>query len=175
MLLYLAHVSAAVAVGVILRGRGRSNTAQISAPQNIGFASALSEAVVSAVQGILSVCGFVVFFSAALGILRESGIFGTAALFLSSRTALTLHQTTAALIGFLELGGGITALRGEALSRAAMSLCAAMLGWGGISVHMQTASALSGTDIRLGQHTAARALHGGISAAIAAAVYPLIF
>ena len=38
------------------------------------------------------------------------------------------------------------------------------VGWGGVSVHCQTAAVLAGTDIKSARHTAGRLLHGAISA-----------
>ena len=44
---------------------------------------------------------------------------------------------------------------------------AALLGWGGLSVHGQSAAVLSGTDLPLGPYLAAKAIHAALSALLA--------
>ena len=80
----------------------------------------------------------------------------------------------AALTGFFELGGGISALRGCAPTRLNFALCAAMIGWGGVSVHMQTAAAVAAANVKTARHLAGRALSAALSAAYALAAYALI-
>jgi ABC-type uncharacterized transport system ATPase component len=45
-----------------------------------------------------------------------------------------------------------------------LALAAFLIGWGGISVHCQTAAVIAGTDIKSARHTVGRLLHGAISA-----------
>ena len=75
-------------------------------------------------------------------------------------------------LGMVELTRGITALNG---GRDAFILASTLLGWGGISVHCQTAAVLSATPLRLRRYLYAKALHALIAAALAWAVSPLLF
>ena len=90
------------------------------------------------------VCGFVVFFLVLLRL--AEGLIGP------------LPPLAA---GVLELTNGILRLTPD---RRGFVTAAALLGWGGLSVHCQTAAVLAGTDIKSARHTAGRLLHGVISA-----------
>ena len=69
---------------------------------------------------------------------------------------------------------GISALRGCAPTRLNFALCAAMIGWGGVSVHMQTAAAVAAANVKTARHLAGRALSAALSALYALAAYALI-
>lgn len=165
--LYAAHVLAAVIVGILFSRK--KNTAPVyrsSASPAPKFTDALVSAVKASALSVLNICAFVVFFSAVLGIFKGIGALDLAAGELAFHLPLSLRHTRALLTGFLELGGGITALSGCASDAASLAICAFILGWGGLSVHCQTMAAVSGTDLKLGRHFAGRALHGVISAII---------
>lgn len=90
--------------------------------------TAFTGAVSSSAFAMLHVCAFVIFFSAAVGILEEA---------LSSR-ALP-RELTAFCFGLFELTGGMS--RAAACApEAAPYLCAFMAGWSGLSVHFQIMS-----------------------------------
>lgn len=74
-------------------------------------------------------------------------------------------------LGFAELTCGIVALGG---SGPDFIMAAALLGWGGCSVHCQTAAVLDGTGLSLRPYLAAKFLHAVLSAALAA-VTVLVF
>ena len=44
---------------------------------------------------------------------------------------------------------------------------AGLLGWGGLSVHGQSAAVLSGTDLPMGPYLAAKAAHAAVSVLLA--------
>ena len=161
LLLYGVHVLSAVLVGMLF------------APRSGGFqpeertqiaAVALPEAVRSAVCAVLTVSGFVVTFSVVTGVLDASGLLPALVGTLSARLGLELHFARALCTGVLELGTGIGAMQGLAPTPANLALAAFLIGWGGVSVHCQTAAVLAGTDIKSARHTAGRLLHGAISA-----------
>ncbi len=157
LLLYTAHVLAAVTVGVLFRGSGNAGGQNVpdrpAGPPPFG--KALTGAVSRAVGSTVTVCGYVVLFGALLGILAP---------------LMTLPPIpNAALTGFLELGSGISALAGTEPTPAALATAAFMLGWGGVSVHCQTMGVLAGTDIKCARHFAGRALCG-----VFAAVYTVL-
>ena len=78
--------------------------------------------------------------------------------------------------------GGVSALTKENVQVVAEACgipalectAAALLGWGGVSVHCQTAAVLADTDLPLGRYLAAKALQAAISAPLAWAVWPLL-
>lgn len=83
---------------------------------------------------------------------------------LSARLGLELHFARALCTGVLELGTGIGAMQGLTPTPGNLALAAFLIGWGGVSVHCQTAAVIAGTDIKSARHTAGRLLHGVISA-----------
>lgn len=130
LFLYLIHVLSALLTGLLLRGaplslrslRGRN------APRPLPFSSAFVKAVGGGARAMAGVCGFIVLFSVLL---------------------LPLHHLTgesaAVATGFVELFNGASLLSAD---RMGFITAAALLGWGGLSVHCQTLSVLSGLPSR---------------------------
>ena len=172
LVLYACHVLAAVTAGLFLRGRG-SAPAIPPVPAQAPAPGALARAVTASVRNILNVCGFVVIFSAITAALGAAGIFPRLAGGLASRTGLELGAATALLTGFLEIGGGIGALRGCSPTAANFALCAFIIGWGGLSVHMQTAAATAGAGVKTARHLAGRLMSAAFSAIYAWAAFGL--
>ena len=144
--LWLIHVSAAVLTALLTRStsspEGRTSP---SAPQ--ALSSAFPGAVRGAGEGMLHVCGFVVFFLVLTRLL----------------TALTGLEHPFPL-GLLELTGGILRLSG---TRGDFVLAAALMGWGGVCVHCQTAAVLEGSGLHMRGYLPAKAAQAVLSAALA--------
>ena len=170
--LYAAHVLSAAAVGVLFRRPGpRVPLPPSAAGSEPRFSAALPEAVRSAVSTVLTVCGFVVTFTVLTGVLDASGFFPARV----GRTAVLTRQglrfSRALLTGALELGSGIGALEGLSPTGGNLALCAFLIGWGGVSVHLQTAAVIAGTGMKTARHTAGRLLCGLFSAALMLLLY----
>ena len=165
LLLYGVHVLSAVLVGTLFAPRSGGfepePRGQIAA---VSLAQALPEAVRSAVCAVLTVSGFVVTFSVVTGVLDASGLLPALVGTLSARLGLELHFARALCTGVLELGTGIGAMQGLAPTPGNLALAAFLTGWGGVSVHCQTAAVIAGTDIKSARHTVGRLLHGTVSA-----------
>ena len=166
LLLYGCHVLAALLTGILLRGRGQNGGA---APrtQPTPFSRALPEAVREAIPALLSVCGFVVCFAILTGLLDSFGLLGTAAGWLAARTGLEVRAARALLCGFFELGGGVGAMRGLPATPGHLALAAALVGWGGISVHFQTLAVLADSDAKSALHMAGRLMSAVFGSALA--------
>ena len=108
---------------------------------------ALIAAVRDAAGTMVYICGFVVFF---LVLLRVMG-----------RVTGLSHPV---LSGAVELTQGILALPH---TRRGFVWAAGLLGWGGLSVHGQSAAVLSGTDLPMGPYLAAKAAHAAVSVLLA--------
>lgn len=165
LLLYGVHVLSAVIVGMLFAPRSGGfppeERAQIAA---VSLSQALPEAVRSAVRAVLTVSGFVVTFSVVTGVLDASGLLPALVGTLAARLGLELHFARALCTGVLELGTGIGAMQGLTPTPGNLALAAFLIGWGGVSVHCQTAAVIAGTDIKSARHTVGRLLHGAISA-----------
>ena len=164
LLLYLSHVLAALTLA-LLTGRRAGPAALRPALPDRPLAEVFPACIRSAAEAVLLICAYVVFFSMLTAILQSVGLFSVLAAILSVRFGAELRFCTALLSGWMELGSGIAALRGAAASPANLALAAFLLGFGGLSVHAQTLTAVSGTNIKCARHFAGRILHGFLSAA----------
>lgn len=148
--LYLAHVLSALCTGLLFRRKARTPRKTQTAAAALRFSQAFPAAVAGGLNATLSVCSFVCFFSS---LLAMAGSFS----FLPELWRIPVT-------GFFELGSGIAALRGFPPTPPFMAMAGFMLGWGGLSVHLQTLGAVADTDIKCARHLLGRALCGAISA-----------
>lgn len=139
LLLYFSHISAALLSGILLSFGHRSRAYALPEPSPIG-AGALPAAVLASVRNILNVCGFVLAFGVVVAVLDAVGFLPSLALWLSELTGLEISAARALVVGFFELGSGVGAMRGLAPTPLNLALCAAVIGWGGLSVHFQTSA-----------------------------------
>lgn len=169
LVLYVCHIAAAFAVGIIMCSgrRGRPQSTEMQNYQVRSFSAALSESVKSAVSSSLAICGFVVTFSVLTGLLNAAGILSGLAGALAVKTGGELSFFSSLLTGIFELGSGIGSMQGLLISPLNMALASFILGFGGLSVHCQTLAVIEGTGIKSAPHFAGRLLHGLISAVFA--------
>ena len=86
--------------------------------------------------------------------------------------ALTAVMTLALLVGWILLDVILNIFPERYVSWAVGG--AALLGWGGLSVHCQTASVLDGTNVPLDRYFLGKALQSLLSALLAAALWHVI-
>ena len=169
--LYLVHVAAAVLAGVALRRcslmecdaerslrrrRGNASSSKASRSSLAAFPACVRDSFAA----VWSVCGFVVLFAVVLrfaAMLLPAGAEG--------RCAYPL------LLGFVELTNGVMALASD---RGGFVLCAALLAWGGLSVHAQTLSVLEGTDLSPRLYFLGKAAQTALSVPLALLVSALL-
>lgn len=174
--LYCVHILSAVLTGIIIKNRRLTvPAAKPAAPAPLPFALALPEAIKQATVSIINVCGFVLSFSVFVGILDAHGIFSSIAGHIAARTGFELHWIRALLTGILELGSGVGAMRGLAVTPINLALAAFILGWGGLSVHFQTNSLLAGSSIKGVLHFAGRLISASIGSVSAYFLSLIIF
>lgn len=154
--LYLVHVLAALLTGMLLRSHGAAAAALSGAMQETPLSRALGPAVRSACISMGTVCGFVVLFAVLLRM--AEGATGTLP-----------PLWRALLAGTVELTSGVLALPD---TRAGFVCCAALLGWGGLSVHAQTLAMLEGSGLRTRRYFLGKLLHALLSAALALVTAP---
>lgn len=170
LLLYFIHILSALITGVLLRPRAEVSFAPCAAVPCESIKTALPEAVRQSVVSTLNVCGFVVCFTVLTGLLDAWGLFSALAGMIAARFGLELHFVRAALTGALELGSAVGAMQGLYATPLNLALAAAILGWGGISVHFQTAAVLAETDIKTAPHFRGRLMSAVIGATLAYAL-----
>lgn len=121
----------------------------------VSYAAAFVAAVGDGVRTMANVCGFVVLFLAALRLL----------------TAFT-GVTHPLILGAVELINGAQVLPNDS---GGFVMAAALLGWGGLSVHCQTAAVLEGSGLKLWPYLLTKLAQAGISAALAFVLRGWIF
>lgn len=166
ILLYIVHILSALLTGLCMRKKSSPLPFSHPQPPAIPFSAALPEAVRQAVISVLNVCGFVVCFTVFTGLLDANGFLSALAKGLSALTGFETQWSRAALSGIFELGSAAGLMRGLEPLPANISLAAAILGWGGISVHFQTLALISDTDIKSTLHFAGRFLSALFSAVL---------
>lgn len=148
VLLWGVHILAALVIALALPRRAAEPSERPGAvPPRPPLVPALIAAVRDAAGTMVYICGFVVFF---LVLLRVMG-----------RVTGLSHPV---LSGAVELTQGILALPH---TRRGFVWAAGLLGWGGLSVHGQSAAVLSGTDLPMGPYLAAKAAHAAVSVLLA--------
>lgn len=163
VILYTSHILSAVAVGIIMSFYRRDNQNMITAfPQQrkksfLNFGEIISESV--ALTGY--VCGFVIFFAVAIGILQYSGFL----------EGITANHSGGGLLcgilyGMLEMTNGINLLCEYPLSSTLLCCISFVAGFGGLSVIMQVSGIISEYGLSPTTFTFAKLLQGIISAAI---------
>lgn len=168
LLLCLTHMLSAFLVGILFRRRGERSPAAGAAPlapppaQSAGFAAAFTGAVKDSFMSVLAICAFVVFFTVLSQLLILSGLLPALAALLAlplSPLGVTAPWLSRLLIGMLEVSTGVTALTDGPLALRLAS-AAFLLGWGGLSVHCQALSFLSGSGLSVRPYFAGKLLQG---------------
>ncbi len=173
--LYGIHIASALLVGVMLKGKPRISQHRGSAPKRSDFFLVFTASVKTATLTCISVCGFVVFFSALTELLDSTGVLPALAGTMSHRLGMELHFSRSLLTGLLELGNGIGSMAGLSLNGTNLALCAFILGWGGISVRCQAISAIKESGLPVAGHLLGKLLHGILSALLCVLFYPVFF
>jgi len=176
LFLWGVHVLSALLLGVLFSpGKG---DAPVSAPPpapDESPAAAFTGAVQGAVRSLLSIGGFVIFFSALLGAADSLGFTEGCAAALTPLLPLSPTQCRALVRGFLELSGGVGAMQGFGCSPAELAVGAFVLSWGGLCVHFQSMAVLDGTGLDMKKRLGGKLLQGVVSAVLAGGLGSLCF
>ncbi|OMP68506.1 sporulation integral membrane protein YlbJ [Domibacillus epiphyticus] len=171
-LLAAAHYMAAFFVGITMRFYGGQTPVSPSVSTGAiesfflarkedgrAFGTLIADAVISSVQTLMLVGGFIVFFSVMTELLKINGIF-SAVSFLFLKAGVDISMTAPLITGLIELTAGAkqaSSMNGD--SADILLIISFMLAFSGFSVHAQVASIISETDIRYGPFFFARILH----------------
>jgi len=170
VILYGCHLFTALLLGGWYARRCKTPpTKKISPSSPLPFSAALVESTSAAVEGMLSICGFVLLFSTLLSFLQGCGatrIFGQVIRFLSFGTIGT-DAAAAALCGLLEVTCGVFACQN--LSWPAICILLPFLAsFGSLSVLCQVCACLAGRGVSAAALLRGRLVHGVLSALMAA-------
>ncbi len=168
LLLYVSVILSSVIVGatgrLFLPKSKKSNATVILSTPSRDITSRITDAIRSSATSMLTVCAYVLFFSALVGCMGA----------VLQRFSLP-EEIRAIIFGFFELSSGAKAASGASEPIAAVVLCALFLGWSGLSVHLQIMSVCSGRGISFKPYIIAKAAQGFISAALAYIAVRFVF
>ena len=182
ILLLITHVLAGISVGILFRFWKRKQTnikfSQTYSPidtskdmvsfSNLG--EVLGKSILSAINSVMVIGGFVVLFSVVLSILDKSHLLQIGSSFLSpllKAFGITDSRFSVSLLsGFLELTNGVkqVALIPYKCISVNIILAAFLLGFGGFSVLLQVFSITAKTDISIKAYFYGKVLHGLLAA-----------
>lgn len=158
-------LSCAVLTGILLahlpgtRTPGSTASDPSHRPSPRSGAAFFTDAIRSSVTGMLTVCAYVIFFSALCGTLT----------LLTDACHLPAFAK-AAVFCLFELSGGSGAAASLIPQIASALLTAFAVGWSGISVHCQVLSVCDGRGLRFRRYFLAKLLQGGLCTGIFAIV-----
>lgn len=167
VLLYATVLGTGFLVGFLSRfflRRGEHPTEHPHFPSglHLGGVETFTGAVSGAATSMLTVCAYVIFFSALTGALgcalSEGGGGGVGFTLLS---------------GLLEMTGGISLAAAHPDPRWALILTAAFAGWSGFSVHLQVMTLCSGRDLSFRPYLLAKAFQGVLCGGVMAVILNL--
>ena len=146
--LYLIQLISAAILGILLSiGKGREVSAR---RRKKAFRADISEAVRSSVSGVLTVCGFVIFFRVLNGALA------------SALDVMRLNGLSPLLFAISEVTSGAK----EAAAIHSLPLAAFAVGWGGACVHAQSAAFMTAEGFGMKKYLFFKALQGLLCALI---------
>ncbi|MBQ7624562.1 MAG: sporulation protein [Clostridia bacterium] len=167
--LLLSHLGAALVLGALSaafskKSAPKAPAAPLSFPPPQPFGAALSSALASGVSQTASVCACVVFFFCVSAALKASNALGllSRALYLPlSLFGVSRPLSDALARGVLEMTNGVYALSALSTESEAAKICAAaaVVGFGGFSVHLQALSPILRSRLSPRLYFAGKALH----------------
>lgn len=187
--LLIAHYAGAVFVGLCMRlhkgpesprisnkgsylGRALDAMDKARRSDSRSFGLLFADAIRSTFHALLFIGGCIMIFSVLASVLSSTGVLyplKTVLAFLLNLFGLDGSLAPALVKGFFETTLGTQTVAQNATSLGAGAAAASfILGWSGLSVHMQVAAMLSGTKVGFKPYIQARLLHGLFSAIIAA-------
>ena len=187
ILLLVTHILSSISVGIIFRFWKNNKTSQFNdkfsynskTNKQVCFSNLgeiLSKSILSAINTIFIIGGFVVLFSVVLSILKNShfiDIFSKTFHPIFSLFGINdISFCMGFLSGIIELTNGVMQISSIPCKNISINiiLCAFLLGFGGISVLLQVFSIISKSNISIRAYLIGKILHG-----ILAALYTFIF
>lgn len=186
----ICHYLGAITVGLLFRRygnekRGRSNITIvnnikyiINTPEKDGFFISFGNAVISGVNTLLAVGGFVIIFSVVFKILTLFNVIdgiSSVVCFLLSFLGITKEVCSAFISGLFEITIGCNNIANITYIPEAIkaSLCSFIIGFSGLSILAQCCSFIAKTDINSNIYIFNKFLHGSFAALYTFLLYPL--
>ena len=158
-ILYFVTVISAVLVGILFSIGKAASVGNFTVCQKKSFS--VTESIKNAGINTLNICSYLTFFACTVGLLRN--ILGESLIYLSA-------------IPFLEVGSASSILSKTKLLSGiqSLSMTAFAIGFSGFSVHLQSLSFISVTDIKVGRYFLMKLIQGVLSFIFTAILYSLL-
>ncbi|MEE1042621.1 MAG: hypothetical protein UH854_01520, partial [Clostridia bacterium] len=162
IILYLSHIISAVLVGILMRFYKRSEAInKTSYYNNDNNTDILSSSVTESVSLTGYVCGFIIFFSVAIEIFKQSGLVE-----ILCQRFYDKNIMSGALYGMLEMTNGISALSSLAITPQLLGVVSFVLGFGGLSVILQVYGIIKKYNLSIVVFSVAKLIQGFVSGII---------
>lgn len=183
LLLCAVHIASALLTGTLFRlirpiAKGQKRAHPAPVVRTASAPAAFTGSIKGAFSSTLNICAFVVCFTVIIRLLTATGVLLRLAALLGGLLAplgFSPDWALRLLGGMLELTTGVTALAGTGRLAGRMALASFLLGWGGLSVHCQTAALLEGSGLRMGGYLAGKLLHGLLAGGITLALSRILW
>ena len=180
LLLFFTHLLACLTVGFLFRFwkyNDRESIQNLSTyqvnkktpPSINSLGSILQSSIMSSVSTVVMIGGFVMLFSVIISILNNSNILNILGTFVSPIFSI-LHIPTefinGTLSGIVELTNGVSIISNIPIKSISINItiCAFLLGFGGISILLQVLSITSTSDISIKPYIIAKIMQGAFAA-----------
>lgn len=168
--LYITHILSAITIGILLKYSlpKETNThkkRQCSKKAKNIFINSVEESVSS----VLNVFAYVIFFAIILGIISDTGMIDTFTKLLSV-FGIDKSISASVICSLIEMTSGIKMLNtSNAVFSTKLIIISFMLGWSGVSIHLQTKSICGSIGLSFSKYVLIKFFHG-----ITASVYTYI-
>lgn len=178
LLLFLTHLLSSLTVGIIFRfwkinkknsEKGyfsfKSKASKKLPPDFNNLGAILQSSIMSSINTVLMIGGFVVLFSVIISILNNSKIFDLLEFALSpllNTMNIPISFASGVFAGIIELTNGVSVIAHIPFKAISLNiiLCAFLLGFGGISILLQVLSITSTSDISIKPYIIGKVLQG---------------
>ncbi len=180
ILLFITHILACLTVGFIFRwwksGRKKRTAFLEDSSNNLpskvslsNLGEVLASSIMSAINTVFLIGGFIVLFSVIISILENSGILDAVGNFISpilNVFGIPVSYADGILTGLLELTNGVCSIASIANKSISKNIiiCAFLLGFGGISITLQILSITSKAKISIKPYIIGKLLQGTFAA-----------
>lgn len=174
--LFIIHLLSALTMSILTTRNFTSHPSKNKSGQSsntsVSFSSLLNQAVMNAMDTIVCVGGYIIFFSVIIALLTQTPLALTLIHFIfNSFTSASLF--TGILSGVLELSNGSHLLSLISSSNAyVLALIAATIGFGGLCVYFQTLYVLEGSMLSTKTYLLSKSIQGILSFSFTLLLYP---
>jgi hypothetical protein len=133
------------------------------------FGAVMADSVKNAMETVLLIGGFIIFFCVVVTILQETGLF---AVILDGFAPAHAPLAEGFLVGLFEVTNGTRALSALQISRAQAILVCAIVSFGGLSIFAQTVGFIAKTDINPAVYLLSKIIHAAASALLGYFFFP---